>query len=130
MSAGGSVRALRALARTGTYSGSTVGRPSRVQQYRYPEVAVPPQAGPELLFRVSVRRPVANFGVAVLAAFGIDRVLAGGRVGKPALQRFQVHHTNVRQLGRGRSGDEQADDDSEGARERQPSASGAAAPRS
>jgi hypothetical protein len=59
------------LARTGTYSGSTRGRPALVSTYRYPEA--PPRlglptalAGPEQVFRVRLRRPVANFGVAVV----------------------------------------------------------------
>jgi subtilisin family serine protease len=68
----------RTLARTGTYTGSTIGRPARVQQYRYPELTVPPQAGPEQLFRVTVRRPVANFGVAVLSGPPVQpRVVLG-----------------------------------------------------
>ena len=71
------LRASRALARTGTYAGSTVGRPSRVSQYRYPEVAAPPQAGPEQVFRVTIRRPVANFGVAVLSGGVQPRVVFG-----------------------------------------------------
>jgi subtilisin family serine protease len=68
---------MRALARTGTYTGSTIGRPARVQQYRYPELTVAPQAGPEQLFRVTVRRPVANFGVAVLSGAVQPRVVVG-----------------------------------------------------
>jgi subtilisin family serine protease len=68
----------RTLARTGTYSGSTIGQRARVQQYRYPELTVPPQAGPEQLFRVTVRRPVANFGVAVLSGPPVQpRVVLG-----------------------------------------------------
>jgi subtilisin family serine protease len=67
----------RTLTRTGRYAGSTVGRPSRVQQYRYPELAVAPLTGPEQLFRVTVRRPVANFGVAVLSGAVQPRVVLG-----------------------------------------------------
>ena len=70
-------RPARTLARTGTYVGSTVGRPSRVRQYRYPELAVAPQAGPEQVFRFTVRRPVANFGVAVLSGRVQPRVVFG-----------------------------------------------------
>jgi hypothetical protein len=60
------------LARTGTYSGNTRGRPSRVDSYRYPEdpssAGVPSRlAGPEQVFRVRLRRPAANFGVAILS---------------------------------------------------------------
>jgi subtilisin family serine protease len=66
------------LARTGTYRGSTAGKPSRVAAYRYPElrpfVGVPTALrGPEQVFRVTLRRPVANFGVAILSeASGVN----------------------------------------------------------
>jgi subtilisin family serine protease len=58
------------LTRTGTYTGNTRGRPALVESYRYPEdprgFGVPRVLpGPEQVFRVSLRRPVANFGVAV-----------------------------------------------------------------
>ena len=63
------------LRRTGTYRGTTVGRPSLVATYRYPDD--PSGAGvrsrfdgPERVFRVAVSRPVANFGVAVLSRAG------------------------------------------------------------
>jgi subtilisin family serine protease len=59
------------LVRTGTYGGNTRGRPARVSFYRYPDdprgVSVNRiLRGPELVFRVRLRRPAANFGVAVL----------------------------------------------------------------
>ena len=58
------------LRRPGSYAGDTRGRPARVDTYRYPEV---PDGsivrsllrGPEQVFRVVVRRPVANLGVAI-----------------------------------------------------------------
>ena len=58
------------LTQTGTYHGDTRGRPALVDSYRYPD---DPRAlgvsrtllGPEQVFRVSLSRPVANFGVAV-----------------------------------------------------------------
>jgi subtilisin family serine protease len=58
------------LTRTGTYRGNTRGRPALVESYRYPEdprgLGVPRVlSGPEQVFRVSLRKPVANFGVAV-----------------------------------------------------------------
>jgi subtilisin family serine protease len=60
------------LARTGTYRGSTAGKPSRVATYRYPELrsvlGVPTTlSGPEQVFRVTLRKPVANFGVAIVS---------------------------------------------------------------
>lgn len=59
------------LARTGTYRGTNRGRPALVSAYRYPEDPASAGvstalAGPEQVFRVRLRRPVANFGVAVL----------------------------------------------------------------
>ena len=58
------------LSRTGTYKGDTRGHPALVDTYRYPE---DPRGvnlarillGPEQVFRVSLRRSVVNFGVAV-----------------------------------------------------------------
>jgi subtilisin family serine protease len=54
-----------ALPRPGIYRGNTAGRPSLVDRYRYPErgSSFP---GPEQVFRVTLARPAANFGVAVL----------------------------------------------------------------
>jgi hypothetical protein len=60
------------LKRPGIYRGNTAGKASRVSCYRYPAnpapLAIPPcLRGPEQVFRVVLRRPAANFGVAVLA---------------------------------------------------------------
>jgi subtilisin family serine protease len=73
------------LTRTGTYQGDTRGHPALVDSYRYPEDArvlgvSRTLLGPEQVFRVSVTRPVANFGVAVLGgAHGIEpRVVRAG----------------------------------------------------
>ena len=82
-------KATRTLARTGTYSGSTLGRPSRVVEYRYPEVPSLTMRGPEQVFQVRIGRPVANFGVAVLSGGVQPRVVANGDenrlVGMPGL---------------------------------------------
>ena len=61
----------RPLARTGTYRGNTRGRRALVSIYRYPENPTGSgvdrlMRGPEQLFRVRLRRPAANFGVAIL----------------------------------------------------------------
>ena len=58
------------LTRTGTYHGDTRGHPFLVDTYRYPDdprtLGVErSMLGPEQVFRVSLTRPVANFGVAV-----------------------------------------------------------------
>ena len=53
------------LRRPGVYAGNTAGRPALVERYRYPENE-PPLAGPEQVFRVTLTRGAANFGVVVL----------------------------------------------------------------
>ena len=55
----------------GVYTGTTKGRPALVSTYRYPEdptgAGLPASyPGPELVYRVTLDRPVANFGVAVI----------------------------------------------------------------
>ncbi len=61
----------RALTRTGTYRGNTRGKRALVSVYRYPED--PTESGidrvlrgPEQVFRVRLRRPAENFGVALV----------------------------------------------------------------
>ncbi len=57
------------LVRTGSYRGQTKGKPSLVTSYRYPDAphgAPLVLSGPEQVFRVTLRKPVANFGVAVI----------------------------------------------------------------
>jgi subtilisin family serine protease len=61
----------RLLTRTGTYRGNTRGRRALVSEYRYPED--PRESGvarllrgPEQVFRIRLRRPAANLGVAIL----------------------------------------------------------------
>jgi subtilisin family serine protease len=59
------------LTRPGVYNGDTRGQASRVSRYLYPQLGlagdVPTQlGGPEQVFRFRLRKPVANFGVAVL----------------------------------------------------------------
>jgi subtilisin family serine protease len=61
----------RPLSRPGLHRATTRGSSARVRSYRYPaDVAVEgvsgTLAGPEQVFRVRVRRPVENFGVAVV----------------------------------------------------------------
>jgi subtilisin family serine protease len=60
------------LGRPGTFRGNTKGQASRVSCYRYPADPssfgiAPCLGGPEQVFRVDLRRPVANFGVVVLS---------------------------------------------------------------
>ena len=61
----------RTLRRPGVHRGNTAGKPSRVSTYRYPERGLAPGVptrlgGPEEVFRFTLRRKVANFGVAIL----------------------------------------------------------------
>jgi subtilisin family serine protease len=58
------------LARTGIHRGTTRGRPAHVTRYRYPEspsgVGVTTVLrGPETVYRIRLRRPVANIGAVV-----------------------------------------------------------------
>jgi subtilisin family serine protease len=58
------------LTRTGTYQGDTRGHPALIDSYRYPDDARSMGVertlnGPEQVFRVSITRHVANFGVAI-----------------------------------------------------------------
>jgi hypothetical protein len=61
----------RILPGPGLYHGNTAGKASRVASYRYPQRGLAPGVptrlgGPEQVFRFTLRRPVANFGVAVI----------------------------------------------------------------
>ncbi len=74
----------RELDRTGTYESTTVGGPSRVDRYRYPDadpLLFGRLTGPERVFRVELDRPVANLGVAVVGSgSGVQveaRIVAG-----------------------------------------------------
>jgi subtilisin family serine protease len=86
------------LARTGTYASTTSGQASLVSSYRYPDDPSgldlrTSLAGPERVYRVTLRNSVANFGVAVLSqGAGVQvepRVLVAGDenrlTGYPAL---------------------------------------------
>ena len=74
------------LARPGVHRATTAGRPSLVTRYRYPESpsgfgVTTVLRGPELVYRVRLGKPVANFGVVVTSsAAGVQvepRVVAG-----------------------------------------------------
>jgi subtilisin family serine protease len=79
------------LRTTGTYRSTTAGGRSLITSYRYPDVPrTAPLAGPERVFRVTLTKPVANFGVVVLAGGRASpRVMAAGDenrlVGVPGL---------------------------------------------
>ena len=74
----------RVLRRPGIYRGNTRGRRSLISVYRYPDNPTGmglPRAldGPEQVYRVRLRRPAANLGVAVLSRSRVQPriVLAG-----------------------------------------------------
>jgi subtilisin family serine protease len=61
----------RTLRTPGVHHGNTAGRASRVSTYRYPEEGLAPGVptrlgGPEQVFRFTLKRQVANFGVVVI----------------------------------------------------------------
>jgi hypothetical protein len=86
---------VRVLRRSGTYRGNTRGRKALVSSYRYPEN--PSGAGvartlngPEQVFRVRLRRPAANFGVAIITPTRVQPRIVHERdesrqAGSPAL---------------------------------------------
>ncbi len=76
----------RTLRTPGVYRGDTRGQASRVSSYRYPELGLAPGVptrlgGPEQVFRFTLERQVANFGVAIIGhAHGVrvsPRLVAG-----------------------------------------------------
>ena len=69
------------LVKDGTYSGTTAGKPNNVEHYRFPEGGSVTYAGPEAVYRVHIRRPVANFGVAVLSGKVLPHVTFAGDEG-------------------------------------------------
>jgi subtilisin family serine protease len=67
----------RTLTRPGVYRGDTAGKKSLVSKYLYPQrglaQGVPTLlGGPEQVFRFQLRKPVANFGVAVIGGAAVS----------------------------------------------------------
>ena len=63
----------------GLHNGDTRGKPSLVSRYRYPDVPAggavnPVLQGPEQVFRFSLKKPVANFGVVIVKRGSGSRV--------------------------------------------------------
>lgn len=104
----------RTLATPGVYGGSTAGKKALVSTYRYPEqglacnckTGVPLDlSGPEQVFRVTLKKRVANFGVAVLAhATGVTvaprLVIAGDENRLVGFSALPVDINPYRQYGR------------------------------
>jgi subtilisin family serine protease len=60
------------ISHPGIYRGTTAGKPSRVSTYRYPEGGLTNGvstnlSGPEAVFRIVVKQPVANIGAVILS---------------------------------------------------------------
>jgi len=67
-----------ALARPGTYHGTTKGGPSLVSTYRYPTGGDVQYPGPERTYRVHVTGAPANFGVVVTSGRAVPHVTFDG----------------------------------------------------
>jgi subtilisin family serine protease len=63
------------LRRVGSYAGSTLGRPSTVRRYRFPDIPRQALAGPEQVVRFVLRRNAANLGVAVTSGAVEPRIV-------------------------------------------------------
>jgi subtilisin family serine protease len=66
------------LTHPGIYEGTTLGGESKVRRYRYPTAGDTAYPGPEVVYRVHIARPVANFGVAVLSGRAVPHVVFAG----------------------------------------------------
>jgi subtilisin family serine protease len=66
------------LTKPGTYSGNTALGVARVTRYRYPTGGDVSYPGPEVVYRVTLKHPVANFGVAVLSGHAVPHVTYAG----------------------------------------------------
>ena len=73
---GGEVKT--ALARAGTFKGTTAGAPSLIATYRYPTGGDVLYPGPERAYRLTVSGHPANFGVVVLSGHAFPHVTFDG----------------------------------------------------
>jgi hypothetical protein len=67
-----------ALAKPGTYHGTTKGAPALVSDYRYPTGGDRRYPGPERVYRIHLGSGVANAGVAVLSGSAVPHVTFDG----------------------------------------------------
>jgi hypothetical protein len=68
----------RPLTSPGLHTGTTAGGQRKVSRYRYPTEGDGTYPGPETVYRVTITRPVANFGVAVTAGRVLPHVVFAG----------------------------------------------------
>ena len=66
------------LTQGGIYEATTVGARALVDRYRYPTTGDTLYPGPEVVYRVRVTRPIANFGVSVLSGHVVPHVVFDG----------------------------------------------------
>jgi hypothetical protein len=71
------------------YDATTKGGSRKIERFRYPTGGDSSYPGPEQVFRVTIARPVANFGVVVLSGRAVPHVVVAGDenhlVGYPGL---------------------------------------------
>ena len=66
------------LTAPGLYKSTTKGGESKIARYRFPTSGDGAYPGPEVVYRVKVRRPIANFGVAVVSGTAVPHVVSSG----------------------------------------------------
>jgi len=69
---------VRHLPSPGLYNASTATGESKVVRYRYPTSGDTTYGGPEIVYRVTITRPVANFGVAVVSGSAVPHIVYAG----------------------------------------------------
>jgi subtilisin family serine protease len=76
--ADGRVGSATLLRRPGVVKGTTKGRPSKIEAYRYPTSGDGVWAGPERAYRVRIAGKPANFGAVTLSGAALPHVVIGG----------------------------------------------------
>ena len=66
------------LTRPGIYAATTAGGESKIDHYEYPTLGDGFYPGPEVVYRVHISKPIANFGVAVLSGNAIPHIVFAG----------------------------------------------------
>jgi subtilisin family serine protease len=73
-----STEPVRMLRAPGIYKASTAAGQSKVKRYRFPTGGDGTYGGPEIVYRVKIARPIANFGVAILSGHAVPHVVYAG----------------------------------------------------
>jgi subtilisin family serine protease len=66
------------LSTPGLYTATTVGGARKVNNYRFPTSGDGSYPGPEVVYRVTISQPIANFGVAVVSGKAVPHVVYAG----------------------------------------------------